>query len=144
MERFEAIVVINRSAEEIGEWLDNVDNWAVWQSALIDAEKTSEGPMGVGSTFRGTSHFLGRQIGWTSEYLEYTPMSSRLKILAGPITIDQTMTFKPVEGGTKVTLVGEGESGGFFRLAEPLVARMYARDMQANLERLKDILEAQE
>jgi hypothetical protein len=36
----------------------------------------------------------------------------------------------------------EGEPGGFFKLAEPLVQRAIKREMEANFATLKDILEA--
>jgi hypothetical protein len=34
--------------------------------------------------------------------------------------------------------------GGFFRLAEPLVARVIRRQMEADMATLKDLLEAEE
>jgi hypothetical protein len=38
--------------------------------------------------------------------------------------------------------VVEGEPGGFFRLAEPLVVRAVERELRNNLATLKDVLEA--
>jgi len=39
--------------------------------------------------------------------------------------------------------VFEMETGGFFRLAEPLVARMIRRQSETDFAALKDLLEAQ-
>jgi hypothetical protein len=39
-------------------------------------------------------------------------------------------------------LVGEGEPGGFFKLAEPIVARVAQRQLKNDFETLKDILES--
>jgi len=39
-------------------------------------------------------------------------------------------------------MVLEGEPGGFFRLAKPLIQRAANRQFRANLETLKDMLEA--
>ena len=36
----------------------------------------------------------------------------------------------------------EGEPGGFFKLAQPLVERAIRRELEANFATLKDILEA--
>jgi len=44
---------------------------------------------------------------------------------------------------TRLTIVGEGETGGSFTMAEPIVVPMFQREVQANLARLKDILEAE-
>lgn len=37
----------------------------------------------------------------------------------------------------------EAEPGGFFKLAEPIVARMGKRQVDTNLANLKELLEAQ-
>jgi len=54
-----------------------------------------------------------------------------------------SFAFEPVEGGTRVTMISEGETGGFFGLADSIVVRMGQRDVGADLAKLKDILEAQ-
>jgi uncharacterized membrane protein len=88
--------------------------------------------------------FLGRRIEWAAEITEHEP-NRRIKdkITAGPMLVEHSITLEPVGDGTRLTLVAEGETGGFFRLAEPIVARMFQRDVEANLANLKDILEAQ-
>lgn len=144
MARVEASVVINRPAEEVSAYLNDIRNAPEWQSGLLEAEQTSEGPVGVGTTFRGVLLFLGRRLEWTSELTEYEPNRKwKEKIAAGRLSLEQSLTFEPVEGGTRVTLVGEGEPRGFFRLADPIVVRMMQRDVEGNLARLKDILEAE-
>jgi hypothetical protein len=78
------------------------------------------------------------------EVTEYEPNRKLATEMAfGPIVAQQALTFDAVEGGTKVTLAIEGEIGGFFRLAEPLVIRIIQRDFEASLANLKDILEAE-
>ena len=56
-------------------------------------------------------------------------------------TGESEYTFEPVDGG-KVTLVGEAELGGFFKLAKPIVTRAIKRQGAGNLAGLKDLLEA--
>ena len=62
----------------------------------------------------------------------------------GRPTPDQrwTYTCEEVSGGTRYTQVIEGEPGGFFRLAGPLLERAIKRQFRADLETLKDLLEA--
>ena len=144
MAKVEKSVVINRPVEEVFAFLSDVKNWLKWQSGMLEAEPSSEGPVGVGSTSRGVNQFLGRRLEWTSEITAYElnkKVEQRIK--SGPMLIEQTVTFEPVEGGTKLTLGGEGESGGLFKLAEPLVNRQMEKEMGENLSRLKDVLEAQ-
>jgi len=144
MARAEASVVINRPVDEVFAYVDDIGNASQWQSYVLEVEQTSEGPKGVGTTERGVMQFLGRRIEWAAEITEHEP-NRRIKdkITAGPMLVEHSITLEPVEDGTRLTLVAEGETGGFFRLAEPIVARMFQRDVEANLANLKDILEAQ-
>ena len=52
------------------------------------------------------------------------------------------MTFEPMDGGTRVNTTIEGEPGGFFKLAEPLIVSMSKRQFQSDLDNLKDLMEA--
>jgi hypothetical protein len=52
-------------------------------------------------------------------------------------------TYEPVSSeGTRITQRNEGEPGGFFELVEPMLQRAVKRQIQTNLENLKDLLEA--
>lgn len=52
-------------------------------------------------------------------------------------------TFERVAGGTRVTWADEIELGGMLGPLEPLMGRMVRRGYEADLGRLKAILEAQ-
>lgn len=47
-----------------------------------------------------------------------------------------------IEGGTRVTATFDIEPGGFFKLAEPLAISMAKRQLQGDLDSLKDLMEA--
>ena len=99
--------------------------------------------MGVGTTARSVEQFLGRRIESTTEFTVYGPNKTlAFKATSGPIPFVMTMAFEEVEGGTKLTFVAEAELGGFFKLAEPVVARMAKRQIDADFANLKDVLEA--
>ena len=144
MARMEGSVVINRPVGEVFAYVEDVGNWPQWNSSMLEGEQTSTGPAGVGATSQGVSQLLGRRMEWTSEVTEYEPNRRMgLKITSGPMSIEQRLTFEPVEHGTRFTLVGEGEMGGFFKLADPIVNRAMQKQMEGNLANLKDLLETQ-
>jgi len=144
MARVEATIVVNRSLEDVCAYMDDPAKDPEWQSYSIETEKTSEGPLGVGTTHRGVAKFLNRSLEWTSVVTGYVLNERRSdEVKLGPLEFTQTVTLEPVEGGTKLTFVMEGEPRGFFRLADPIVIRMLQRDVEGNLARLKDILEAE-
>lgn len=71
----------------------------------------------------------GLRIDCTPEVTWYDLNSKvELKIDAGPPQLEESMTFEPIEGGTRLTIVYEGEPGGFFKVAERIVTR--CRDRQ--------------
>jgi hypothetical protein len=80
------------------------------------------------STWEVTEHELNRKTAYKST--------------SGPIPYENSATLESVDEGTKVTLVGEYEVGGFFKLAEPIVARMGQRQADADFAMLKDLVEA--
>jgi len=123
----------------------NSENNPQWQSGAQEAMKTSEGPIGVGTTYTSVGRILGRQLESTVEYTAYESNKRFAgKTTSGPIPFQFETTFESTaEGGTKVTTSGEGDVGGFFKLAEPLVARMLKRQFKTDSANLKDLLESQ-
>ncbi len=142
--KFETSVVINRSIEAVFEFMANPENDMLWQSGVLESRKTSEGPMGVGTIEESETQLLGRRIKSTLEVTAYEPNRRIVyKTTSGPIPFEAEYILDSLaEGDTKVTIVAEGEVGGFFKLAEPLVARTVRRQWEANLATLKDLLEA--
>jgi hypothetical protein len=55
----------------------------------------------------------------------------------------ETLSFEGHEGGTKVTIAGDLEATGFFKLAEPILTRIVKRQLVNDVATLKDLLEAQ-
>ena len=142
----EHTVVIERPIEEVFAFVTDPDNVSLWQSTSLATEKTSEGPVGVGTTFRDTSKFLGRRIESDYEVTENEPPNRQcMRITSGPIPGSGCYLLEPTDGGsTRFTQNFEADVGGFFRLAEPLVGRAIRRQMEADMATLKDLLEAGE
>ena len=144
MARNEIKIVINRPIEEVFAFVSNSENLPRWRSTSLEVKKTSEGPLGVGGTFRGRFTFLGRQFDGNVEVTAHEPNRVYAsKMAEGPFPLETGYTLEPVENGTHVTFVAEGEPGGFFKLAEPLVVSMARRVYTTDLQNLKEMLEAQ-
>ncbi len=137
-------VVIDKPLEEVFTYVTDIENMPVWSSEVEKAWKTSEGPMSKGTTFSSAAKVLGRKIENTIEVTEYEPNSKwTLKPTSGPVSGDIEFHFEPAAGGTKFSVALEAESGGFFKLGEPIVNRMLQRQYETNGATLKDLLESQ-
>jgi len=142
MLKIESTTVINRPIEEVFAVLSNAENNPKWSSAFLEVNKTSEGPIDVGTTWRGVGKFLGRRIEVELEEIEYEPNQKSAQKSTVPFPVNQQMTFDIVDGGTRVNVKFEADPGGFFKLAEPLLASMVKRNIEGELANLKDLMEA--
>jgi uncharacterized membrane protein len=143
MIKVEASIVINRPIEEVFAFLSDMENNLKWRSSQIEVKKTSEGPIGVGTTYRMVNNVLGRRIETEAEVIEYKPNRKfTSKDNSGNFPLVAQRIFEPVEGGTQVRGVLEAEPVGFFKLAGPLLESMAKRRVQADLANLKGMMEA--
>jgi uncharacterized protein YndB with AHSA1/START domain len=142
MLKIESTTVIARSVEEVFAVLSNAENNPKWSSAFLEVNKTSEGSIGVGTTWRGVGKFLGKQIEVELEETEYEPNRKSAQKSTMPFPVHQQMTFERVDGGTRVNVRFEADPGGFFKLAEPLLASMAKRNIEGELANLKDLMDA--
>ena len=141
---FEMSVEINRPVEEVFSFFSNLDNRRQWILGLEELEQTSEGPVGVGTTWRDTVRAMGRRMESTAEITGYEPNKQwKEKGSSGSIQGEVNITFDSVEGGTRVSGLADLKIGGFLKLASPIVTRTLKKRMQADINRLKAVLEAQ-
>ena len=144
MIKIELSVVVNRPIEEVFAFTTNPENASLFQPDVLESRQTSAGPIGVGTTWQEVRHMLGRRIESTNQVTEYEQNKKLFfKTTSGPIPVEGGYTFEPVEGGTKVSIVGQGETNVFFKFADPLVASIAKRQLEASSAILKDLLESQ-
>lgn len=136
--------VIARPLAEVFALAADPANDLLWASTVAEARQTSEGPLGVGTTYAQVLRLLGRRLEITFEVTGYEPnrllqigrFSGRLRSAVG------RRTFESAQGGTRVTFAGEGTSGMFLNLLEPLVNAAARRGATRDLAKLKALLEA--
>lgn len=108
--------------------------------------KLTEGPLEKGSPTHQVDRFLGRRLETEWEVLELEDYHRRDRTVKSPIDLEVGYDLDPVGDGTRfsLTMIAETGAGGFFgKLADTVVTRIAKRDWQANLENLKDLLEAE-
>ena len=138
-------IMINRPRGEVFAFAIDPENIPVYSSNLIEFEQVTEGPVGKGTRNRGSVKVVGKRIDFTVEVVDFNDghrVASRS--IESPIPFELDVTYEDTAGGTKVSWHQESPGfGGFFgKLTDPLVNRMYAKDVRSNLEKLKELLEA--
>ena len=139
-------ILIHRTLAEVFPFVANFENQSQWQSATIRNTQLTPGPMCVGAQCRHVGKWLGRNYESVGEVIEYEPDRQwGYKSLSGPYDLVMHYRFEPVGDDTRLTMDVEGDTKGFFgffKFAEPLVARAGEKLLNDDLARLKKVLES--
>lgn len=137
-------IVIERPIDEVSAFAGDPSNAPIWYRRIDTAEWQTEPPVMLGSRVTFRARFLGRDLVYTYEIVEYTPGEQlAMRTSAGPFPMSTTYTWRPVgERVTHMTLRNHGEPSGFSRLAAPFMAWSMRRAMRQDLADLRGLLEA--
>jgi carbon monoxide dehydrogenase subunit G len=146
MARTEHTVVVERPPDEVFAFLTDLSSVPEWQSGAVEVRQPESevgGGVGVGTKYVEVLKFLGRQFEATIEVTEYEPgRRFSIKTLSRPIPFQVQHTLEPSNGGgTKLHVTLEGEPGGLFKIAEPLVMRNAQRQVASDFATLKRLVE---
>ena len=114
-----------------------------WMGVLTESEQLTEGAPKVGSRWRDVFEDRGQRVELEAELVEYEP-NRRLRVRLGNRSFHSTSTQELAEGErwTRVSTVIETEYRTLAaRLAGRLVTRHAQQQLEADLARLKELLE---
>jgi uncharacterized membrane protein len=141
MIKVENSITIMKPVEEVFAYTYDPDNTTKWQGG-VESVKYPEGSPKVGTQFIEVRKFMGREMETTLEITALEPNKKyAAKTLTGPVPYEVTVTYEPMDGGTKMTTIVEAEPGGFFKLAGGMVAKQLESSIQEDGKRLKSLLE---
>jgi carbon monoxide dehydrogenase subunit G len=140
----EESIVISKPRMDVWEFMTDPDNIPVYSSNVVEYERLSGEKHEVGRVCRGVVKVVGRRLEFTDELVE-SEQGRHGKLVSTDATIPYTLSlhYDDEGDGTKVTWHQEVESlKGLFKFADPIVLKLYARDVRSNLEKAKTILES--
>jgi carbon monoxide dehydrogenase subunit G len=128
----ELTIEIARTPEEVFGYLTDVSNLPAWQSGVKSAVLRD-------GRIEETRSFLGRELHTTLEIVaSEPPRLFVLKALDSPVPFTVRHELEATGGGTRLTVVAEGEVPGF---ASGLVAQRAKRQFSKDFARLKEQIE---
>jgi carbon monoxide dehydrogenase subunit G len=134
--RAELTVEITRSPEDVFDYLTDVSNLPAWQSGVHSAVRD-------GDRITESRHLLGREL--TTNLVideEERPRVFAIRAVDSPVPFSVRHTLEPNGGGTRLTVVGEGDAGMLPGFAAGIMARRAEKQFRKDFERLKRLLEA--
>lgn len=137
-----AEIEVARDPDAVAAYMFDPAHEPDWINGISLAEPMTPAPIGPGSRVRRRASFLGREINYVMEVVGFEP-GRRLAMHAveAPMPMDVTYEVEPVDGGSRARVRVEGDAGGLYRLAGPLVSGQVRRSIQGDVRRLKEILE---
>ena len=139
--KFENSVLIEQPLEKVFQFVTCLKNNAKWQTGILELESTSDGRFGIGSTYRCVNRFMGKRLETEGVITDYIPHKiCSIQITNGSVRGVNSFLFEVVDGGTKVTAVGELDMG-YFKLAKILVNRKVNQQLKKDMLKLKRVLE---
>ena len=135
-------ITIGRPLHEVFEFIADPENIPKWNYAIEETRKTSDGPVGVGTTYRQVRTIPNR----SEESVEVTELEpdERFAIHGslGPFIGTLTYEFVDVDASTQITNTADLEASGLMKLAAPIATRRIRDAVAQNLGVLKRLLEA--
>jgi carbon monoxide dehydrogenase subunit G len=139
--QFSNTILIERSPHDVFEFLSDLENVPKWNYAILETRKTSDGPVGIGTTFLQVRSVPAR----SEESLRVTEFEPdrRFAIRGGLGPFEATLTYEleDVGGWTRLTNSADLEAKGIAKLAAPIASTRIREAVAANLGALKQLLE---
>ena len=136
-------IVIRRPREEVAAFAADPSNAPAWYANIASVDWETPPPAAVGSRVRFVARFLGRTLRYTYEIRELD--AGRRLVMStseGPFPMETTYGWSDAgSDGTRMSLRNRGEPAGFARVSAPLMARAMRRANDADLRRLRGLLE---
>ena len=136
-------VEIECPRDEVAAFAADPANATAWYKNIKSVDWETAPPLVVGSKLRFRAQFLGRTLDYTYEIRENSPGHRVVMSTAqGPFPMETTYSWEDAaRGGTKMTLRNRGKPTGFAALATPFLSRAMRKANEADLQRLKALLE---
>ena len=133
---------IARLPEEVAAFAMEAENDTSWIGGISRARRLTPGPTAVGTRVERVASFMRKRIEYVMEVAELEPgRRIVLRSIKSPFPMTVTYSFQPSEAGTRASVRVQGDATGFYKLAGGLMAPAVRKNINADVNRLKALLE---
>ena len=136
-------ITIHSPVENVSAYASDPDRAPEWYVNIKAADWISPKPLRLGTLIAFRAQFLGRELAYTYEVVEFLPGKKLvMKTSEGPFPMETSYTWAATGPETTLmTLRNRGVPTGFSRLFAPFMASAMRRTNKKDLQRIKRILE---
>lgn len=134
---------IRRPPDVVFAFAGDYANDPSWRGGVLSMVYETDAPVARGSRTRELMRSMGRKVVTVAEVTEYSPTRTAFRSLSGPVACEGHREFVGTATGTRFTYSLVLRPTGVLRLLEPLLRWMLARQIQADVRRLGERLEAE-
>jgi carbon monoxide dehydrogenase subunit G len=138
-----AETVIRHPREQVAAFASDPANDTAWIGGVQSAEQVDgDGPVQVGTKVRRVAKFLGREIEYVNDIVEFQAGAYlRMRSVEGPLPMRVDYAWTDDPEGTRMSIRVRGDSSGFFSLGGPIIGAAVKRNVTGDLKRLQALLE---
>lgn len=134
--------VIRLPPQQVADFAMNWRHDHEWTQGIKHAELTKPATgtdgFGVGAEVTRTAVFLGKRIDYVLRVQEHRPPQVLdMRSVAGPMPMHVTYRFDQHPEGTLASIRVRGDSGGFYRIAGPIMSVMVRNNLRKDLRDLE-------
>ena len=144
MIRVDREIEVARPAVEVFDRLTQIENLPRWQPAIVEAELTSPGPMGAGSTVRVVAVAAGQRTEATGTITEFSrPEVIALSASTGPADVTARVVIASLTPTScRLSLETTIKLGGMLRFVEGMARSRIEAEAPAAAAAVKEWLES--
>jgi uncharacterized membrane protein len=136
-------ITINCPVAEVSEYAADPENAPQWYVNIHSIEWKTAKPLMLGSQMAFKAKFLGRELAYVYEVVEFVPGKKMvMKTANGPFPMETIYTWQAInENKTRMTLTNKGNPSGFNKILSLFMTTMMKKANMKDLKNIKDILE---
>ena len=145
MVKFTKSIFINRSRQDVFDFLSNPENLSKWQPAIVSAEWTSNGIPAIGSTYKTLIKMAGAKSEGQFKITHWDPPNrygyETIKIPFPIKSIELLVTLEAKDSGTQLTFEANLATLAILKFAEGMLGKQAEKQDGGNIESARRLLE---